>query len=119
MFHAYKLFTGAHGQSHAPEGTVDAQAETQVGSIEFSETAAHSRLDWHDAPVVQYVITLAGTLVFRTRDGESFTLRPGDVLVAADTAGGGHEWRLEGDDPWRRVYVVLKPGAPDRFVAHP
>jgi hypothetical protein len=28
------------------------------------------------------VITLSGTLDFTTRDGETFILRPGDVLVA-------------------------------------
>jgi hypothetical protein len=32
----------------------------------------------------QYVITLSGTLEFTTRDGETFVLRPGEVLLAAD-----------------------------------
>ena len=77
----------------------------------------HSSLDWHDAPVSQYVITLTGTLEFTTRDGESFIIRPGDVLVATDTAGTGHKWRLIDDAPWRRCYIVLKPGAADRFSA--
>jgi quercetin dioxygenase-like cupin family protein len=53
------------------------------------------------------VITLSGTLEFETRDGERFTLAPGDVLLADDTAGGGHRWRLIDDQPWRRVYVAL------------
>jgi hypothetical protein len=30
------------------------------------------------------VITLSGTLEFTTRDGETFVLRPGEVLLAAD-----------------------------------
>ena len=55
----------------------------------------------------QLVITLSGTLDFQTRDGEHFTLRPGDILLAEDTAGGGHSWKLIDDQPWRRVYVVL------------
>ena len=46
-------------------------------------------------------------------------LRPGDILVAADDAGSGHKWRLINDDPWRRCYVVLKPGSPDLFVPSP
>ena len=33
--------------------------------------------------------------------------QPGDILLAEDTAGGGHTWRLVDDQPWRRVYVVL------------
>ena len=75
------------------------------------------RFDWHDAPERQYVITLSGTLEFTTRDGEQFVLRPGDVLLAADHVGSGHKWRLIDDQPWRRAYVVLKPGASDAFVA--
>jgi hypothetical protein len=31
--------------------------------------------------------------------------------------GTGHRWRLIDDQPWRRAYVVLKPGAKDTFVA--
>ena len=57
------------------------------------------------------------TLIFTTRDGDEFTLRPGDVLLAEDTAGTGHRWRLEGSEPWRRMYVVLAPGAEVPFVA--
>src|SRR5271166_1977693 len=32
--------------------------------------------------------------------------------------GAGHKWRLIDEAPWRRCYVVLKPGAPDLFVAN-
>jgi quercetin dioxygenase-like cupin family protein len=81
------------------------------------ETAGGGSLAWHTAPVRQLVVTLAGTLLFSTRDGEQFTLRPGDVLLAEDTAGSGHQWRLEGSDPWRRMYVVLAEGADVPFVA--
>lgn len=64
----------------------------------------------------QLVVTLAGTLVFTTRDGEQFTLRPGDVLLAEDTVGSGHQWRLEGADPWRRMYIQLAEGTEVPFV---
>jgi hypothetical protein len=52
---------------------------------------------------------LSGTLEFTTRDGESFVLRPGTVLLASDTTGTGHRWRLIDDQPWRRLYVELLP----------
>jgi hypothetical protein len=29
------------------------------------------------------------------------------VILAEDTTGGGHRWRLVDDEPWRRVYVEL------------
>jgi quercetin dioxygenase-like cupin family protein len=104
MLHAFKLVTGPDNASHVVEGTV---------------AAPHSSFDWHDAPEPQYVITLSGTLEFTTRDGETFVLRPGDVLVATDDIGSGHKWRLIDDQPWRRAYVVLKPGARDSFVPKP
>ena len=117
MLHAFKLFTGPDNASHVAEGTVAENDRTDVVAIHFKETPAHSSFDWHEAPEPQYVITLSGTLEFTTRDGETFVLRPGDVLVAMDDVGSGHKWRLIDDQPWRRAYVVLKPGARDLFVA--
>lgn len=57
---------------------------------------------------MQYVITLSGTLEFTTRDGETFVLCPGEVLLATDTTGTGHRWRLIDDQLWRRLYVELR-----------
>src|SRR5437016_6131102 len=68
-------------------------------------------LDWHDAPQRQLVVTLTGTLEFVTRDGERFRLAPGDVLLAEDTAGGGHRWRLVDDQP---LATPLRAAAPGR-----
>jgi quercetin dioxygenase-like cupin family protein len=116
MPHAFKLYTGPDNQSHVLEGVVAEHITTQVASIRFQESPPHSSFDWHDAPQMQYVITLAGTLEFMTRDGETFILRPGDVLVAKDNIGSGHKWRLIDDEPWRRVYVVLQVGASDLFT---
>ena len=53
------------------------------------------------------MITTSGTLTFDTRGGDTFIIRPGDVILAEDTIGGGHRWRLVDDQPWRRVYVEL------------
>jgi hypothetical protein len=112
-----RLLTGDDGQSHYADGdipwaTADAgsaiSAKQAVGAISFEETAAGGSLDWHNAPCRQYVVTLSGTLLFETRLGETFTLAPGDVLLAEDVTGGGHRWRLVDGDPWRRIYVTLK-----------
>jgi quercetin dioxygenase-like cupin family protein len=62
------------------------------------------------------VITLAGVLEFTTVGGETFTIHPGEVLVAEDHTGSGHKWRLINDEPWRRAYVVFKQGADTQFV---
>jgi quercetin dioxygenase-like cupin family protein len=113
---AIKLSTGPDGASHVAHGTVVLDRLTAAASVQFQESPPLSALAWHDAPERQYVVTLAGTLEFTTRDGETFVLRPGDVLIAADTAGSGHRWRLIDDQPWRRCYVVLEAGAADLFV---
>ena len=60
------------------------------------------------AVCTEYVVTLAGTLEFTTRDGETFVLSSGDVLLADDTTGTGHRWRLIDDAPWRRLYMELE-----------
>src|SRR5262245_51438821 len=117
MLRAFKLYTGPDNASHVLEGTIDETDRTDLVAIHFKETPAHSSYDWHPDPEPQFVITLSGTLEFATPDGETFVLRPGDVLVAVDHVGKGHKWRLIDDQPWRRAYVVLKPGAKDSFVA--
>jgi quercetin dioxygenase-like cupin family protein len=114
---AFKLYTGPDNASHALEGTIDETDRTAVIAFHFKETPAHSSGDWHDSPELQYVISLSGTLEFTTRAGDRFVLRPGDVLLSEDNVGTGHRWRLIDDQPWRRAYVVLKPGATDSFVA--
>jgi quercetin dioxygenase-like cupin family protein len=114
---AFKLYAGADHASHAIEGTIDEKDRTDVIAIHFKETPAHSSDAWHGSPELQFVITLSGTLEFTTRDGETFVLRPGDVLLSEDKLGTGHKWRLIDDQPWRRAYVVLKPGAKDSFVS--
>jgi quercetin dioxygenase-like cupin family protein len=66
--------------------------------------------------VPRFVITISGTLEFQVKSGATFTIRPGDVLLAQDNTGTGHKWRLMDADPWRRAYVVYDEGADLRFT---
>jgi quercetin dioxygenase-like cupin family protein len=116
MIKAYKLFTGAAGNSHFESGVLKEHAADEVCSIHFAETPAHASYDWHTAPETQYVITLSGILEFTVHDGHGFILRPGDVLIALDTTGTAHKWRMLGDEPWRRAYVVLQGLVDKLFV---
>jgi len=115
MIKAYKIYTGSDGHTHIITGTV-AEHLTEAISIRFKETPPHSSYDWHPAPTTQYVISLAGTLEFTTHLGETFILKPGEVLLAMDTTGSGHKWRMIDDDPWKRAYVKFKEGAEVNFV---
>jgi quercetin dioxygenase-like cupin family protein len=119
MIRAYRLYTGPDGNSHMVRGTVNAGKLVEAQSIFFKETPSHSSYDWHNDPIPQYVITLAGVLEFTTVGGEAFTLRPGDVLVAEDHTGSGRKWRLINDEPWKRAYVVFKEGADTQFTPDP
>jgi len=115
MIRAYYLFTGKDGNSHVTRGSLALGETIGVDTILFRETPPHSSLEWHEAPTTQYVITLAGVLEFTTRSGETFSINPGEILIAEDTAGTGHEWRLTNDQPWRRAYVAFKPGTKVNF----
>ncbi len=120
MIRCVRIWTGEDENSHFEEGWIDLgpgahgdllSGKLNVTTASFQETGPGGKLAWHTAPVRQLVITLSGTLDFQTRGGQHFVLAPGDILLAEDTAGGGHTWRLVDDQPWRRVYVVLGHGA--------
>jgi quercetin dioxygenase-like cupin family protein len=110
------LSTGDDGESHFTEGEIDfavlddhtrGKILSSVATVTFAESPPGSRLSWHTAPHRQYVITTSGTLTFETRNGEQFTVGPGDVILAEDTTGGGHRWWMIDGEPWRRVYVEV------------
>jgi quercetin dioxygenase-like cupin family protein len=116
MIRCVRLWTGKDDNSHYEDGVLDLEpgrngdllsGKFPVTTVSFEETRSGGKLDWHTAPVRQFVVTLSGTLDFQTRGGEHFTLRPGDILLAEDTVGGGHSWKLIDEQPWRRAYVVL------------
>lgn len=125
MIRCVRLWTGQDDGSHVQIGSLEMRpgrnddlvsGAISAAHVTVEETSGGGSLAWHTAPVRQLVVTLSGTLLFTTRDGEQFTLAPGDVLLAEDTVGSGHQWQLDGDDPWRRMYVVLAPGTEVPFV---
>jgi len=128
MIRCVRIWTGQDGNSYFEEGAIDPaggargdllSGKTSATSVSFQETASGNTFAWHDAPARQFVTTLSGTLDFQTRSGEHFMIRPGDILLAEDTTGSGHSWRLVDDEPWRRAYVILAPGVVVSFVAAP
>ena len=127
MIRCVRIWTGADGDSHFEEGVIDlAKGErgdalstvVSGGSLSFQETSSGGSYEWHKDPVPRFVITLSGTLEFETKGGERFTIRPGDILLAQDNTGSGHRWKLIGDEPWRRAYVVYPAGAALPFKAN-
>jgi len=120
MIRCVRIWTGEDGNSLFEEGSIDLADGMRGDSVgkavpvlqlSFQETSSGGSYEWHQDPAPRFVITLSGTLEFETKSGATFTIRPGDVLLAQDNSGTGHKWRLIGDDPWRRAYVVYKEGA--------
>jgi quercetin dioxygenase-like cupin family protein len=127
MTRCIRLWTGEDQNSHFEEGVIHlelgARSDLLSGkmattTISFQETASGGAFAWHTAPVRQLVITLSGTLDFKTRQGEHFLIQPGDILFAEDTVGSGHSWSLTDAEPWRRAYAVLQPGVQVPFRAN-
>jgi hypothetical protein len=115
MLTCFRIWTGEDQNSHFEEGCFELTGELTdlmspsllCTSTAFRETYLEGSSNWHTDPVRQLVITLSGSLEFVSRTGESFVLRPGNILLAEETTGTGHSWKLIGSDPWRRVYIVL------------
>lgn len=125
MIRCVRMWTGEDGNSLFEEGWIDlgeGMRGDAVGKpvpaveLSFQETRSGGSYEWHRDPVPRFVITLSGTLEFETKSGATFVIRPGDILLAQDDTGSGHTWRLIGDEPWRRAYVVYKEGAPLGFT---
>lgn len=124
MIRCVRMWTGGDGNSLFEEGSIDFadgmrgdSASRAVPAVElsFQETRSGGSYEWHQDPVPRFVITLSGTLEFESKSGATFTIRPGDILLAQDNSGTGHKWRLIGDEPWRRAYVVYRDGADLQF----
>lgn len=116
MIRAYLLYTGTDGNSHVTTGSIAAGALVKTDHALFKESPAHASFDWHNAPIPQYVITLSGILEFTLKSGKTFVIHPGEILVATDHTGTGHQWRMLNDEPWRRIYVVYEEGADICFI---
>ena len=126
MIRCVRLWSGDDGNSHFEEGTIDLSRGERGDlksdgfdgiSLSFQETKSGGSYEWHKDPVPRLVVTLSGTLEFETRAGERFTIHPGDILLAQDNTGTGHRWKLIGDEPWRRAYLVYPTGAALPFKA--
>jgi len=103
----YRLYTGDNEHSYVETIEVPCLKRYPVAEIYFRHTPPGCVYGRHNAPMKNYVLTLCGTLEFTTSLGETFVVKPGDVLLAEDVTGHGHSWKMLGDDPWVRAYVTM------------
>jgi hypothetical protein len=108
----HRLYTGADGQTHAEEITVNFGAggtdafKLKAGAGAEIRRAPPGRVaDWHVAPRRQYVITLSGRGEVELIDGTKIELGPGSVDLAEDLTGKGHITRVIGNED--RVTIAI------------
>lgn len=76
----------------------------------FRRSAPDQHIDWHPAPRLQFVITLAGAAAIEAGSGEVRRVGPGSVMLAADTRGRGHITRAAGGRERLSLFVPLAEG---------
>jgi hypothetical protein len=111
-----RMYTGADGESHfedllpgyAPAGASERSPPQQNEGVSFGRAQPGYFLDWHNAPLTQYVITLAGEVEIGIGDGTVKRFGPGDVLLADDLTARGHTTRVVSDVPRITLTIPLR-----------
>lgn len=111
-----RLYTGADQRSHfeeieprfEPRGDRSDVAELVPGTgILVTRFEVDRTNPWHHAPGRYAVITLVGAVDIEVGDGTVRRIGPGDILIAEDLAGQGHETREVGPEARVSVFVPL------------
>ena len=111
-----RLFTGPDMQSHFEDverslvahADRSASAELLPGSgILVRRFEAERTNPWHHAPGRYAVFTLSGAVDIEIGDGTVRRLGSGDILIAEDLTGEGHQTREVGPEPRVSVFVPL------------
>ena len=114
-----RLYTGADGISHfecvnlafspipGVPNTVEQSEPLSTAKTYMVRAAPGFFLDWHNADVPRYVITISGRAEVELLSGQKFLGQLGEVLLAQDLTGKGHRFRVLGDTPWVALFVDL------------
>jgi hypothetical protein len=113
-----RLYTGPDGMSHFERVPVKfASVPGSPGtaqSDEFSTAKAYIVRgapgffeDWHNADVRRYVVTISGRAEIEVAGNQKFVAQPGEVVLAEDLTGKGHQFRVLGDTDWVAVFVDM------------
>jgi len=87
----FKALGGTNG-----EASLNRPDQLRMHVLEGAQGATFLRLqrgaseDWHRAPRMQYLIGIRGESEVTVSDGKKMRVKPGDVLLMADTTGKGH-----------------------------
>lgn len=113
---AFRIQNDTLGKSYFEEGVLPEHFNLKSDHFFIATSIENYQKRQHPAPRYQYVVTLKGKLEFTTSDNKSFILEPGIVLIAKDTEGEGHSWKLLDGEEWHRIYIVPNQDADDGFI---
>ena len=98
-----RVRTGEDGISHLSEVTIPVSLKAVSnyetdwlpvnGGAFFRRTPGDRVVDFHNAPRRQLLIVLSGAMELTLGDGTTLVLAPGDILLAEDLDGQGHQAR--------------------------
>ncbi len=113
---AIRLLHDVNGNSYFEKGTLPEYHKIEAEYFNIQTKIEPYQQRQHTAPRYQFVVTLKGKLEFTTSEGDSFIIEPGIILIAKDTEGEGHSWKIIDGEIWERIYIVPKQEALDHFV---
>ncbi len=95
-----RMYTGDDNETHFEELPVEwlerdglATVPEGASGITFAQYEAGAFVDWHPAPRRQYIFHLTARMEATAWDGSTLVAEPGDVVLAEDTTGRGHQTR--------------------------
>ena len=93
-----RIYTGADGHSHfedvgLPTDDVQRIATKPGEDLVFRKSAENSFSDWHSPTRRQYLFVIEGRMEVTCGDGSTRQFQAGDVLLAEDMTGQGHQTR--------------------------
>ena len=112
---AFRLLNDEKGNSYFEKGTLPEYYKIEVEYFNIQTKIEPYQQHQHTAPRYQFVITLKGKLEFTTSDEKQFIIEPGIILIAEDTEGKGHSWKIIEGNSWERIYIVPNQTAFDHF----
>ena len=112
----FRVYTGPDGKSHFQD--IEPKFERNDASSESTELIPGSGIvvrrfaptrsnPWHHAPGKYAVFTLTGAVDIEIGDGTVKRLGVGDILIAEDLTGQGHQTREVGPEARVSIFVPL------------
>src|SRR2546430_14877477 len=104
----HRLYVDKNGESHFEDMEVPLTESTRAGRLSarlpatgiiFREVSADYDLDWHPAPLRQYIVNLDAGVQIPASHGETRRIGAGEGALVHDTWGQGHRCKAADGKP--------------------